>query len=108
MNKPVHFDRVTAYTIRLIGIAINHDDILIWPFSIEAWHHFKVLVWTRRVNEKHSVIRVQENTYILVVLRKYSSKVLMLKCNEANVCVIQLNCEVQMYFFFYKLLFILK
>lgn len=28
MNKPVHFDRVTAYTVRLIGIAINRLAIL--------------------------------------------------------------------------------
>lgn len=28
MNKPVHFDRVTAYTVRLIGIAINRLQIL--------------------------------------------------------------------------------
>lgn len=28
MTKPVHFDRVTAYTVRLIGIAINRLAIL--------------------------------------------------------------------------------
>lgn len=28
MNKPVHFDQVTAYTVRLIGIAINRLTIL--------------------------------------------------------------------------------